>query len=368
MKRTAVPTRNVEEPHYKRIRRQIEMQIRRGELSPGHRLPGERDLATKFGVSQMTANRALIELVREGWLERRVGSGTFVSHQGSLATGLREKTIVLVTPFSECPEEDVYLETPFRAISEQATQEKCTLLVTQSPEARFVEVVDRYPHASFIFVAPGGQSQETLNQLHQQRVPFVVLGASWPEATFSCVDSDNVHGARTAVEYLRLLGHERIAFVNGISNATNCRDRLAGYHQGMRDNGLTVLPEWIVPSDSDWELGEANRRQLTELLLRREPVTAVLCAGFYLTMGLLEMLRTLQIRVPQEISILSFDDQPVAAHLSPPLTTIKQPLYAMGVRAVYRALRLLAQPAEDDTGVEYLPVSLIVRGSCERRH
>jgi DNA-binding LacI/PurR family transcriptional regulator len=357
---------NIEEPHYKRIRRQIEMQIRRGELTPGHRLPGERDLASQFGVSQMTANRALHELVHAGWLERRIGSGTYVSAPDKLPTGGQERSLVVVTSIAAPPEEDVYLQAPFSAITAQTTQADCSLLVTQSPEARYGQVVDRYPHAGFIFVAPHEESYDTLCGLHAQRVPFVVLGASWPEAAFACVDSDNLSGACTAVEYLLRLGHERIGFIDGMPNATNCRDRLAGYRQGLAGHGREIAPDWMVGSGSNWELGDQSRRQITELLIRREPVTAILSAGFYLTMSLLELLRGLQLRVPQDVSVISFDDPPGAAYLSPPLSTLKQPLYALGKRAAERALSLLAEAGGQAEEVEYLPVNLIVRGSCAR--
>jgi DNA-binding LacI/PurR family transcriptional regulator len=342
------------------------MQIRRGVLAPGHRLHSERDLAAEFGVSQMTANRALLELVRDGWLERRVGSGTFVSKREENAPGIRERTIVLLAAFTDHPEEDVYLQAPFRGISKFAAQEGCTLLVAHSPESGFLPLVDRYPHATFILVAPSEAAYPTLCEMHAQHIPFVVLGASWPDAPFACVDSDNVGGARSAVEYLLRLGHRRIAYINGTENSANCRDRLSGYRTALRDCGLPDGPDCILSAGSDWELNEASRHEVTEMLIGREAPTAFFCAGFYLTLSLLELLRTMQMQVPQDVSIISFDDLSMAAHLSPPLTTIRQPLYTMGERACERALTLLTEPATSEGGVELMPTNLILRGSCKR--
>ncbi len=359
-------TVNAEEPHYKRIRRQIEMRIRRGEFSSGNRLPGERDLASQFGVSQMTANRAIQELVTDGLLVRRVGSGTYLSSTDSASAVTQERLLIMVTSFTEHPEKDVYLQSPFWAISKYTTRDNCSLQVIQSPETHFTQIVDRYPHAAFIFVAPSEESYETLLNLHRQHVPFVVLGASWSEAAFACVDSDNTSGTSMAVDFLARLGHRRIAFVNGMSNATNCRDRAQGYRQGMARQERPIDPEWVVETDSNWELGESGRRQITELLLRREPVTAVLCAGFYLTMSLIDLLRDLQLHVPEDLSLISFDDPPSAAYVTPALTTIKQPLYTLGERAVHRVLPLLSGSDAEPGGVERLPVDLIVRASCMR--
>ncbi len=359
-------TTNVEEPHYKRIRRHIEMRIRRGEFSSGNRLPGERDLATQFGVSQMTANRAIQELVTDGWLTRRVGSGTYVNRQEKLEVESQEMLIVLVTAYTEHPEQDVYLQAPFWAISEYTTSTNCSLQVLQSPENRFSHLVDRFPHAVFIFVAPSEDSYDTLNNLYKQHVPFVVLGASWPDAKFACVDSDNRSGASTAVEYLFRLGHQKIGFINGISSATNCRDRLLGYREGMATRGISVKSEWVVEADSNREIGDRGRRTITDLLLQREPVTAIICAGFALTLSLMELIRSMKLRIPQDVSIISFDDPSAASYMSPPLTTIKQPLYALGERAVHRALPLISGWEVKPIGVEFLPVDLIVRASCER--
>lgn len=356
----------VEEPHYKRIRRHIEMRIRRGEFGPGNRLPGERNLASQFGVSQMTANRAIQELVSDGWLTRRVGSGTYVSSQENFAAESQERLLILVTCYTEHPEEDVYLQAPFWAISEYTTHANCSLQVIQSPESRFTQLVDRYPQAAFIFVAPSEESYGTLYQLHQQHVPFVVLGASWPNAVFACVDSDNRSGTSTAVEYLVRLGHQRIGFINGMSNATNCRDRLLGYRQGMMGREISIQSDWIVETDSNWDIGETGRRRITDMLLQQEPVTALICAGFAITMSLIELLRNLQLRIPQDLSIISFDDPSAATYVAPALTTIKQPLYTLGERAVHRALPLLSGSEVKPIGVEYLPVDLIVRASCER--
>lgn len=350
-------------PQYQRIRRRLEAQIRRGELPAGHRIPGERDLASQYGVSQMTANRAIQELVRDGLLLRRAGSGTYVrtsdDHFAETAA------IVLIVPFTDHPEFDTYLQAPFHAISTSAAAVGRSLVVVQAAAPDAAAVVERHPHSRFLFAAPNDGSLAVLGDLHARGVPFVVMGASWPDAPFACVDTDNAAAEETAVGYLTRLGHRRIAFVNGPIVETNNRDRLEGYLCGLEGHGLTADTDLVIETTANAELDADARRRLVELLVSAEPVTAVLCAGFSLTLSVLGLLRSLELRAPEDVSIVGFDDPPAAEHLGPPLTTFRQPLYALGARAVERVMAL--RPGQAETGaVEYLPIEFVPRGSCAR--
>lgn len=366
IEQTVTGTMPISEPRYRRIQRHIEQLIAERRVREGERIPGERAIAQQFGVSQMTVNRAIQELVREGILVRRVGSGTYVRRRQLPIPAASRSTVVMVPPFADHLEEDTYLRWPFHAFRDRAVQDDYALVVEPAAYEGYEAVVRRYPGAGFIFLIPPEEGYDTLHRLFVRGVPFVVLGASWRDAPFACVDSDNVGGARTAMGYLFRLGHERIAYVNGKDSATNCRDRLQGYLQAMEEQGIVVEQEWIVRPHSNWRLSEETKRHLMSLLLRRDTVTAVFCAGYYLTLEVLSLIRTLRLRVPEDVSIISFDDPSSAAHLQPPLTVVRQPLYTMGERAVERLLNLLRSPGDEPGGVEYLPVELVVRHSCGR--
>jgi len=356
----------VSEPRYQCIQKHIEQLIAQRKVREGERIPSERAIARQFGVSQMTVNRAIQELVRSGVLVRRVGSGTYVQRRTSVVRSTTRTTVVMVPPFAEHLEEDTYLRWPFHAFRDRAVADNFVLIVEAAHFDGYERVVQTYPDAGFIFLIPSEAGYDTLQTLFVRGVPFVVLGASWEGAPFACVDSDNVGGAQIAIHYLFRLGHRRIAYVNGKDSATNCRDRLRGYLQAMDELGVTVAGDWIVRPGSNWQLNEASKQHLTSLLLRREPVTAVLCAGYYLTLDVLNLIRALRLRVPEDVSVVSFDNPPSAGHLQPPLTVVRQPLYRMGERAVERLLSLMRSPSNEQGGVEYLPVELVVRSSCDR--
>jgi DNA-binding LacI/PurR family transcriptional regulator len=354
-----------DEPLYLRIQRIIEEQILQGKLPAGSQLPGERELARQFGVSQMTVNRAIQELVRKGRLYRRSGAGTFVTDP---LQPVRVHGVVLVIPHSEQPQADTYLREPFRAIRDAAQAHGLPLHVVQADVFEYPDVAHRHAQGALLFVAPPIDAYDTLMHLWQRGIRFVVMGASWQSGDLPCVDSDNVGGARRAVEYLLSLGHRQIAYVNGWERSTNCADRLRGYQQALHAWAVPLRPEWVVQAGSDSHLSVQAAQQITDLIIRSEPITAIFVAGYYLTLDILNLLRSLRMRVPQDISLVSFDDPSSAAHLNPPLCTVRQPLYELGRRATEMLFQLLTNPdAVRSCRTVYLPTELVIRESCARR-
>lgn len=357
-------TSDADEPRYLRIQRILETQILEGKLPAGSQLPGERALAQQFGVSQMTVNRAIQELVRKGRLYRRSGAGTFVT---DAVQPVRVHGVVLVVPYAEHPQADTYLREPFRAVRNVAQARELTLQVVQADVSEYADVAQRYSHGALLFVAPPSDAYTVLLNLWQSGTRFVVMGASWQMGGFPCVDSDNFGGARRAVEYLLSLGHRRIAYLNGWEGSTNCADRLRGYQHAMEKWETPAHPEWVVQAGSDSHLSVEARQHLTDLLIRTERVTALFAAGFYLTLETLTLLRSLGLRVPEDVSVISFDDPSSAAHINPPLSTVRQPLYEMGQRAMDLLFDVLTSPDPASLcQTIYLPTELVIRESCVR--
>ncbi len=355
---------DTDEPRYLRIQRILEAQILEGKLPAGSQLPGERALAREFGVSQMTVNRAIQELVRKGRLIRRSGAGTFVT---DAVEPVRVHGVVLVVPHTEHPQADTYLREPFHAMRNVAQARGLTLQVVQAEPCEYERSVQKYAQGALLFIAPPADAYGTLSALWHSGTRFVVMGASYQSCPFPCVDSDNFGGARRAVEYLLSLGHRSIAYLNGWQGSTNCADRLRGYLHAMQKREVEVRPEWIVQAGSDSHLSVEARQQLTDLLIRTERVTAIFVAGYYLALETLTLLRSLGLRVPEDVSIVSFDDPPSAAHLNPPLSTVRQPLYEMGQRAMQLLLDLLSSPDPNALAQTlYLPTELVIRESCAR--
>ncbi len=181
------------------------------------------------------------------------------------------------------------------------------------------------------------------------------------------IDIDNAEAARQVVAHLTGLGHRRIALLGGQANSPSTLPRRDGYLQGMAENSLPLDPAIVLDGLYDRAWG---RDGMTELLELSEPPTAVFAGGDGIAEGVYEICRERGVRIPEDLSVVGFDDTPAAAHLAPPLSSVRQPLRHMGSTAAATLLDQLdagasALPAPAPQIV--LPAELIVRASTARR-
>jgi LacI family transcriptional regulator len=197
-------------------------------------------------------------------------------------------------------------------------------------------------------------------ELRQLQVPAVVIDpAGVPDLDVPTIGATNWAGGLSATEHLTALGHRRIAHLAGRPGLWCSRARLDGYRAGVESVGLDVDPTLLVHGDFDYASGFAGG---TRLLDRADPPTAVFAASDEMALGVYESARRLGLRVPEDLSIVGFDDLPQARWGSPPLTTVRQPLAEMGMAAVRTVLRLLNDEQLETSKVE-LATELVVRES-----
>ncbi len=201
----------------------------------------------------------------------------------------------------------------------------------------------------------GGELDELCGDL--PRVAVARNIANWKG---HCIYIDNVAAAHQAVTYLIESGHQRIAHVTGLSDHPDSRDRLTGYRRALIDAGLSVRPGLIVDGDFSSRSGVLA---LEGLLTRNETFTAIFAANDEMAQGIRLALYRRGIRVPEDVSIVGFDDQPSSAFMTPPLTTIAQPAMEMGNAA---ARQVLAALEHRDYQPPELTGSLVIRESVQR--
>lgn len=199
-----------------------------------------------------------------------------------------------------------------------------------------------------------------LSALSRAHVPTVVIdpiGA--PGVDIISVGSTNFAGGLAATQHLLDLGHRRIAYVGGTTGAACNQARLQGFRGAMEAAGARIPRGYVQAGTFMYEDGLVAGAALLDL---PQPPTAVFAANDEMALGVLEAARTRGIRVPQELSVIGFDDTEVARVASPPLTTVAQPLRRMGSVALRTALRLGAGERVDSHHVE-LATELVVRES-----
>lgn len=197
-------------------------------------------------------------------------------------------------------------------------------------------------------------------QLEARNIASVVIDPiDGPKRRRPTVSAANQLGGTLATEHLVALGHRRIAMINGPSHIWCCRERQAGYEATLAAAGIPVDAHLIRHGHLHVEDGY---RYAAELLTSADRPTAVFAANDLQAMGVYQAAREARLRIPEDLSVVGFDDVPVAGWMGPALTTIRQPLADMGVVAARMALALAAGEPVAALHVE-LPTTLVPRGS-----
>lgn len=336
----------------------------------GNRLQGRpptiRDIAREAGVSVATISRvlnrqphvapetraAVMRVVRErGFSQNRSARAL-----SGAPTGLVGVTLpyIRASYFAEIAAAlaDALYEQDMRPI----------LCPTLDEHEREVGLLERLMHGTTdggVLILPSESSDE-LGALHDYGYPFVVLDPRVPlESGIPTVSAANTTGAIDAMEHLLQLGHRRIGAITGPAGWCATEERLLGYRASLARAGLPV--DSSLEIESNFEIA-GGRVAAAKLLGFPEPPTAIFAFNDNLAVGALEAARARGLSVPDDLSLVGFDDSEQAPIVTPPLTSVRQPLAEMGRMAVALLVRLLKQPEGETLKVE-LATTLIVRGS-----
>ena len=201
-----------------------------------------------------------------------------------------------------------------------------------------------------------------LQRLAAARIPLVVIDPpEEPGPGIRSVGTTNWQGCLTAARHLIELGHRRIAIIGGPEHLWSSRARLAGYRAALEAAGLPVATELIR---RDQFCAQGGRRQARELLALPQPPTGIVAGNDAQAFGVLQALGERELRAPDDLSVIGFDDVPVASWATPALTTIRQPLAAMAATA----FRMLHAPGTGRPGTAEphhieLATTLVIRES-----
>lgn len=222
-------------------------------------------------------------------------------------------------------------------------------------EARCIDVL-RSRRVDGLIVLTGRLSDDALRGL-AKATPVVVTGRKLTAPGLFALDFDNFEGARLATHHLLALGHRRIAFITGDPVHPDAVERFSGYRAALLAAGVTFNPALVMPGKYHEDSGLMAVERLID---SAEPFTAIFAANDQMAFGAALALHRRGLRVPDDVSLVGFDDLAGAAHSVPPLSTIHQAAHELGRLAASSLLQLLA--GETPTGVLPAP-RLIVRSS-----
>ncbi|OGO07503.1 MAG: LacI family transcriptional regulator [Chloroflexi bacterium RBG_13_60_9] len=231
---------------------------------------------------------------------------------------------------------------------------------TASKEANYVANLAKGMVDGLLLVLPRSPA-DYIGTLTNRGVPFVLIDHQGISRDCPAVGATNWQGAYHATEYLVKLGHTRIGFITGSMDLGCAGDRLEGYRSALRTYHLPDDNELIYEGAFFQPDGYAGA---SALLALSNPPTAIFASNDVMAMGVMDAVRNRGLRVPDDVSVVGFDDIPQASVVRPGLTTVNQPLEKMGRVATQMLLDMLRNKEKEDSRIE-LPTELVIRESCQ---
>lgn len=295
-----------------------------------------RDVAERAGVSVTTVSHVINETrpVSDELRQRVLAAIDELGYQPNvLARSLRRgetHTIGMIVPDSANP----FFAELARGIEDTSFEHGYNLILCNSDgdldkELIYADVLTEKQVDGILFVA-AGVSTDHIRALQERRIPVVIVDREIPDVSVDQVLTDNARGGWLATRHLLELGHRCIGCITGPSDVTPSAERVTGYRQALSEGGIPVDEVLIVKGDFQYESGYRAARQL---LARDDPPTAIFACNDLMAVGAISAAVEMGRQVPVNLSVVGFDDVRLASFANPPLTTIVQPKYEMGVLA-----------------------------------
>jgi LacI family transcriptional regulator len=228
-------------------------------------------------------------------------------------------------------------------------------------ESELVEILT--DHVDGLILAPVNERDRVPERTRGRGVPIVFVDRDVPGSEFDAVLIDNYGGGRIAGAHLLDHGHERVAIISGPLESTPGRGRFEGFADVVREAGLELGPDYMQPGDFRTDGGY---QAMLRLLGLAQPPTGIFVANNLMTIGALRALHEVGVRVPEQLSVVGFDDLDVGDLLAPPLTVVDRPMEEQGVLAMRLLLSRLDRTFDGAARRIVLDTRLLARGSCSR--
>jgi DNA-binding LacI/PurR family transcriptional regulator len=341
-------------PKYILVQEKIKQAIKNREITG--KLPGERTLAKDYGYSYMTIRKAVENLVDEGVLYKLPTKGTYVADRKSakkktkiIGYFLDSKIIAGLT--------SPYYSLIFNALEKEAAKHGYSLIyfsdIDDSKSLNHLNKIDGVVASCF------PRNEEIIHEIND-RVPLVVIDNSSSDKTIPSIIIDNFNAVSDAVKYLCSLGHKRIGFMTGLADSDVGKNRYEGYKSGLINNGLALNDELVYRGNYSFKSGLVGADYF--LSLKKLP-TAIVCANDSMAIATIRQIAQRGLSVPDDISIVGFDDVEVASQINPALTTLAAPIAETAVKALDMLTSLMNGEKAENKHIA-LPAKLVIRSSC----
>jgi len=210
-------------------------------------------------------------------------------------------------------------------------------------------------------------NKEYFHELNSKNIPLIVIDRKYSYVKSDFVGIDDKYGAYLATEYLISLGHKKIGMITGPLDSYTGKGRFEGYKKAITQNGLKFRKNYVV--ETRYEEGEKAGYEAMKKLLKNSKITAVFCASDSLAVGAMEAIKEEGLKIPDDISVIGFADLFGSQYVNPPLTTVYQPKYELGVKAAELFLKRIKEKKKGKKSKKeeiYLETKLIIRNSADK--
>lgn len=326
------------------------------------------DIARMAGVSVSTVSRALAgstlvpQAKREEILALAQAQGYVINEQARNLRLKKTRTIGVVIPLGH--EVGQLISDPFfiellGRLADEITARDYNVLLTKvaRPAPGWQDRLIQSQKADGLIVIGQSDQHEALNAVARTYLPLVVWGAHLPSQLYCSVGSDNIGGARLAVEHLVQKGRRRIAFL-GVPSLPEVGLRYDGYRRALAAAGIAEDPALLAPAHFTVDTAYDTVRGLID---SKVPFDAIFAVSDVIAIAAIKALNAAGLRVPEDVAVVGFDDITIAAYVNPPLTSVRQDL-ARGAKVMIDLL--FRRMDGENTPSATMPAELVIRKSC----
>ncbi|WP_059172577.1 LacI family DNA-binding transcriptional regulator [Bacillus sp. FJAT-27445] len=331
-----------------------------------------KDIAKTAGVSVTTVSRALngYSDVSEKTRKRIMDIAKELNYSpNTLARGLVmnvSRTIgLLVSGLNRESAKDQIIFSILSGVNDSVSEKNYDLILfntdTSKQREKTYSQLCRERRVDGVIIQGIKTDDPYLKEVVESDIPCVLIDIPVHSENVGYVTADNVTGARKAVEHLISLGHKNIAMLNGHGKAFVSQKRLEGYMEALKNHGLPANQDWICNGRFEEEKAFEEAKKL---LLNQKDITAIFCASDLMALGVLKAAKGLGLRVPEDLSVVGYDDIILASYSDPSLTTVSQNFFQLGYQAAHLLVNMLEGRSEPQ--IVMMPTKLVTRGSAAK--
>lgn len=319
---------------YIKVKDDIKKKIEKGTFKEGDRIPPFVDLAKEYNVSLITIRQAISQLVNEGYVETKGRSGTYVKRKDKI----RSKVVAIL---SHSDLRNPFIGEIYSGISRVLCGEGYHTLFynynTENAVDKSSYLKDLLKKIDGLILIPAdpettSRLNSILNEFKEKNIPIILVDTKIEGLDFDYIETDNFNAAYKATKYLIEKGHREIGIILGI-RVNTIEERYQGYLKALEDHNIEPNILYVKWHSYQKYYEETGYICGLELLNLKKPPTAIFCTSDAMATGLYKACSEMGLNIPDDISVIGFDNLRLTEYLLPPLTTVHQEKEKMGEEA-----------------------------------